>query len=346
MSRTITMVKKRFADGSTCKKCEQAQASLERRGLWERIDQVIVADETDADSPGMVLAKRLGVELAPFFVVTGGEGGEEQVFTSVVALRRQVLEPKKPKGDQAGTGAALDDGSLEDAAEGLDAQGIVDWALGRFGGETALAFSGAEDVVLIDLAVRSGKPFQPFVLDTGRLHPETLEYLEAVREHYGLDIAVMSPQARGVQALVRDKGLFSFYRDGHAECCGVRKVEPLARALGGRPAWLTGQRRDQSPTRAEVPVVQLDPRSTAVAPLVKVNPLAEWSLAEVWDWIRVHELPANPLHERGFVSIGCAPCTRPPRPGEHPRAGRWWWEEATHRECGLHVVSKDAGGEA
>ena len=138
---------------------------------------------------------------------------------------------------------------------------------------------------------------------------------------------------------MREKGLFSFYRDGHKECCGIRKVEPLVRALRPLKAWVTGQRRDQSPgTRAEVPVVQLDSTfGSPERPLVKFNPLANWSSKQVWAYIREHEVPYNALHERGFFSIGCEPCTRPINPGQHEREGRWWWEEETLKECGLHA---------
>jgi phosphoadenosine phosphosulfate reductase len=141
-----------------------------------------------------------------------------------------------------------------------------------------------------------------------------------------------------VEKLVREKGLFSFYNDGHQECCGIRKVEPLRRALSTLNAWVTGQRRDQSPsTRAEVPVVQADPTfSTPDHELIKFNPLANWSSQQVWDYIRENAVPYNPLHERGFISIGCEPCTRAVLPGQHEREGRWWWEEATKKECGLH----------
>jgi phosphoadenosine phosphosulfate reductase len=202
-----------------------------------------------------------------------------------------------------------------------------------------LSFSGAEDVVLIDMAAGSGRPFRVFSLDTGRLHPETYQFIEKVRKHYGIAIEMLAPQAEAVQALVREKGLFSFYVDGHKECCGIRKVEPLMRALRPLRAWMTGQRRDQSPgTRADVPVIQLDRIfGTPERPLVKFNPLSFWSSKQVWGYIRDRNVPFNELHNRGFVSIGCEPCTRPTNPGEHERAGRWWWEEETKRECGLHV---------
>lgn len=206
--------------------------------------------------------------------------------------------------------------------------------------DLAISFSGAEDVVLIDMAVKSKLPFRVFTLDTGRLHPETYRFIDTVRQHYGIRIEVMSPQAAAVQQLVNEKGLFSFYQDDHKECCGIRKVEPLRRALATTTAWMTGQRKDQSPgTRNSVPRIQLDGSFTGSdgQPLVKFNPLADWSSAEVWTYIRALEVPYNPLHEKGFISIGCEPCTRPVLPGQHEREGRWWWEEATAKECGLHA---------
>ncbi|MFO7180200.1 MAG: phosphoadenylyl-sulfate reductase [Pseudomonadota bacterium] len=218
---------------------------------------------------------------------------------------------------------------------------IVARALARFGRELTIAFSGAEDVVLIDLAVKSGHPFSVFTLDTGRLHPETYRYIDRVRQHFGIEIQVVFPDPARVEPFVRQKGLFSFYVDGHSECCAIRKVEPLGRTLAGHRSWMSGQRRDQSPTRNDVRVVELDTRHAgANGPLVKWNPLARATLADVWKHIREHDLPYNELHDRGFVSIGCEPCTRAVRPGEHERAGRWWWEEATRRECGLHVPTK------
>jgi phosphoadenosine phosphosulfate reductase len=192
--------------------------------------------------------------------------------------------------------------------------------------------------MLIDLAKKSGQEFSVFCLDTGRLHPETYEFIERVREHYDIAISLLWPDPARVEDLVVKKGLFSFYEDGHEECCSIRKVGPLGRALRKYRAWATGQRRDQSPTRSSVELVQLDEVHSGLvgAPLLKLNPLARLSLADVWKYVREQDVPYNPLHDRGFVSIGCAPCTRAVRPGEHERAGRWWWEDATKRECGLH----------
>ena len=181
--------------------------------------------------------------------------------------------------------------------------------------------------------------FRVFCLDTGRLHAETYQFLERVREHYKIEIEAFFPQPEAVQKLVREKGLFSFYKDGHKECCGVRKVEPLVRALRPLKAWVTGQRKDQSPgTRADVPVVQVDPTfGSPERTLVKFNPLAHWTSKQVWAYIREHDVPYNVLHDRGFSSIGCEPCTRSTNPGQHEREGRWWWEEETMKECGLHA---------
>jgi phosphoadenosine phosphosulfate reductase len=216
---------------------------------------------------------------------------------------------------------------------------IIALAIREYGPDIAISFSGAEDVVLVDMASKVGGKFRVFSLDTGRLHPEPSQCLDKVRDRYHLPVEVFCPQPEALQKLVREKGLFSFYKDGHKECCGIRKVEPLVRALKPLKAWVTGQRRDQSPgTRAEVPVVQLDPTFGAPdRPLVKFNPIANWTSKQVWAYIREHDVPYNSLHERGFVSIGCEPCTRPVNPGQHEREGRWWWEEETMKECGLHA---------
>ncbi len=222
-------------------------------------------------------------------------------------------------------------------------QEILSLALTEFSPEVGISFSGAEDVVLIDMAAQIGRSFRVFSLDTGRLHAETYQFLDKIRVHYGVTLETYVPEADAVQALVRQKGLFSFYADGHKECCGIRKVEPLVRALAPLKAWVTGQRKDQSPgTRADVPVVQLDRTfGTPERPLVKFNPLSFWTSKQVWAYIRAHDVPYNALHDRGFISIGCEPCTRPTNPGQHERAGRWWWEEETKKECGLHAANLD-----
>lgn len=221
---------------------------------------------------------------------------------------------------------------LQDAAP----KQILERIIERFP-RVALSFSGAEDVLLVHFAARLETRPAVFTLDTGRLHPETYRFLDQVRSHYQLDLELLCPDTERLQALVSSKGLFSFYADGHEECCGIRKVEPLRRRLASVDAWITGQRRDQSPSRIDVPLVELDRGNAAPGQtLVKINPLANWTSSQVWETIRLLEVPYNPLHDQGFVSIGCEPCTRPVGPGQHEREGRWWWEEATIKECGLH----------
>ncbi|XP_062088329.1 5'-adenylylsulfate reductase 3, chloroplastic-like [Humulus lupulus] len=218
---------------------------------------------------------------------------------------------------------------------------IMDKALETFGNDIAIAFSGAEDVALIEYAHLTGRPFRVFSLDTGRLNPETYQFFDTVEKHYGIRIEYMFPDSVEVQALVRSKGLFSFYEDGHQECCRVRKVRPLRRALKGLRAWITGQRKDQSPgTRSEIPVVQVDPvfegLDGGIGSLVKWNPVANVDGKDIWNLLRAMEIPVNSLHSQGYISIGCEPCTRPVLPGQHEREGRWWWEDAKAKECGLH----------
>ncbi len=240
----------------------------------------------------------------------------------------------------ASAGGEQDYAALANELEGASGASLVKRALQDFGPDAALSFSGAEDVLLIEFAAQSGLPFRVFSLDTGRLHPETYRFFAAVEAHYGLRIEYCLPTAAGVEALVRAKGLFSFYEDGHSECCGLRKVEPLRRQLATLRAWVTGQRRDQNPkTRSAVPVVERDPAFTGKdgGPLVKWNPLAAMTSQDVWDALTAWSAPVNELHRRGFVSIGCEPCTRPTLPGQHEREGRWWWERDGSKECGLHV---------
>ncbi|KAK6917282.1 Thioredoxin domain [Dillenia turbinata] len=218
---------------------------------------------------------------------------------------------------------------------------IMDKALEKFGSDIAIAFSGAEDVALIEYARLTGRPFRVFSLDTGRLNPETYQFFDTVEKHYGIHIEYMFPDAVEVQALVRSKGLFSFYEDGHQECCRVRKVRPLRRALKGLRSWISGQRKDQSPgTRASIPVVQVDPSFGGMdggeGSLVKWNPVANVEGQDIWNFLRTMGVPVNSLHSQGYVSIGCEPCTRPVLPGQHEREGRWWWEDAKAKECGLH----------
>ncbi len=214
---------------------------------------------------------------------------------------------------------------------------LLAWAVERFGERVVLACSlGMEDVALVDLLSRVTKSPQVFVLDTGRLHEESYETLDSLRSRYGINIEVYFPDAAAVQNLMRTKGAYSFYEsiENRKECCGVRKVEPLQRALAGRAAWITGMRREQAVTRGDLALVEVDPVN---AGLLKFNPLAEWSLAQLEDYVKQRQVPLHPLHAKGYPSIGCAPCTRAIQTGEDIRAGRWWWESADTKECGLHV---------
>jgi phosphoadenosine phosphosulfate reductase len=227
--------------------------------------------------------------------------------------------------------------SLREARERLKGAGaaqVLAWADARFGERAGIASSfGVEDVVLIDLAAQHAPRLRVFTLDTGRLPPETYEVMEQVRRRYGISIESYFPDRAAVEKLEREKGFFSFKRsiEERKECCAIRKLEPLSRALAGRDAWVTGLRREQSPTRAAVETVEIDERG-----LFKLSPLADWSEAQIWKYARERQVPLNALHAQGYPSIGCAPCTRPVAPGEDVRAGRWWWESPEHKECGLH----------
>jgi phosphoadenosine phosphosulfate reductase len=200
----------------------------------------------------------------------------------------------------------------------------------------ALASSlSAEDMVITDVIARLGLPIEIFTLDTGRLHAETLSLIPAVRERYGLDIEVHAPDRSGVAAFIAAHGKDGFY-EGVAQrklCCTIRKVEPLNRALAGRDAWITGQRREQAVTRGRLAEAERDGERG----MAKYNPLADWTWADVLAYAARFAIPMSALYARGYVSIGCEPCTKAIRPGEDPRNGRWWWENQDSKECGLHT---------
>lgn len=224
------------------------------------------------------------------------------------------------------------------------AEAVLKWALNEFGSQVSLACSfGAEDVVLVDILCKIDRAPRIFCLDTGRLHSETYEVMDAVRDRYGISIESYFPQAPAVESMVRAKGVNLFYQsiENRKECCGVRKVEPLGRALSGLRAWITGLRSAQAVTRADMPMVEHDAAHGGIA---KLNPLIHWSESQVWDYIKTNNVPYNKLHDQGFPSIGCAPCTRAIKPGEDVRAGRWWWESPEHKECGLHSGPKATAG--
>lgn len=194
----------------------------------------------------------------------------------------------------------------------------------------------AEDMVLTDLILKSQLNIGIFSLETGRLHAETLGMLDKIRATYGTEILLYKPDPAAVDTYVQQHGLNAFYDsvELRKECCRIRKVEPLKRALTGKKAWITGQRRAQSATRTELAVQEDD----AAHGMQKFNPLADWSEDDVWHYLRSNNVPYNPLHDKGYPSIGCEPCTRAIQPGEDIRAGRWWWENPESKECGLHVV--------
>lgn len=196
---------------------------------------------------------------------------------------------------------------------------------------------GAEDMVLTDLIVSEKLPITIFSLDTGRLPPETYDLIDAVKKHYGLALKLYYPQHEPLEAYTRSKGINAFYDsvELRKECCFIRKVEPLRRALADQKAWITGMRAQQSATREALPVRAFDDGNG----LEKFNPLAEWTEKEVWAYLKLNKVPYNALHDRFYPSIGCAPCTRAISPGEDVRAGRWWWENPETKECGLHVKS-------
>lgn len=230
---------------------------------------------------------------------------------------------------------------------GWSAEGVLSWAMERFpSGRVALASSfGPEDVVLIDMLAGLGRFPRVVTLDTGRLPQQTHDLIEAIRGRYGLTVETHHPDAARAAEMVGRHGTNLFYESAELRrlCCRVRKVEPLRRALAGAKAWITGVRREQSASRAAAGVVEWDDEFG----LVKLNPLADWTEADVWRRVRERGLPYNRLHDEGYPSVGCAPCSRAVKPGADPRSGRWWWEnESAAKECGLHPrPSGNAAGE-
>jgi phosphoadenosine phosphosulfate reductase len=226
--------------------------------------------------------------------------------------------------------------TLASRADSMTAPDVLRLALDTYGTRAALSSSfGAEDMVLIDMLLRIDPGARIFTLDTGRLPQETYNVIDATRQKYGARIDVFFPQPEAVQNMVAEHGMNLFYHsvENRKLCCGVRKMEPLRRALSGLDAWITGLRREQSVTRTAVHKVEWDEANA----LVKVNPLVDWTHEDVWAYIREHHVPYNALHDRGYPSIGCGPCTRAVQAGEHERAGRWWWEHPETKDCGLHV---------
>jgi phosphoadenosine phosphosulfate reductase len=193
---------------------------------------------------------------------------------------------------------------------------------------------GAEDMVVTDLIAKLGLPITLATLETGALHPETVALIPRITEHYGLAVEVYRPAEESVVQFVRTNGEKAMYESLalRKACCGIRKMEPLGRMLTGRTAWVTGLRRDQSTARGEAQAVETDDAGRA-----KISPLVDWNWNDVWHYIATNEVPYNPLHDQFMPSIGCAPCTRAIAVGQEFRAGRWWWEDESAKECGLHV---------
>lgn len=230
----------------------------------------------------------------------------------------------------------------KDHAEKLNAelenktpQEVLTYCVNHFGQSIALSSSlGLEDQVLTDMLVKINPKTSIFTLDTGRLFPETYDLIDRTCSKYKISIKIYFPNKEDVEQMVNQKGINLFYHsvENRKECCRIRKIVPLKRAFNGLDAWICGLRREQSVTRTNMQMVEWDSDNG----LVKVNPLINWSERDVWEYINQHSVPVNPLHKKGFPSIGCQPCTRAIEPGEDIRAGRWWWENPDTKECGLH----------
>jgi phosphoadenosine phosphosulfate reductase len=218
------------------------------------------------------------------------------------------------------------------------------WGIKNFHPRISLStsFGGQEGMVLLDMMHRIEPESRVFVLDTGRLPQATYDLMDRVRNRYGKRVEVLFPRAERVEEMVRERGLNLFYEslENRQLCCQVRKVEPLNRALEGLDAWVSALRRDQGVTRENIRKVEID---AAHGGIVKLNPLADWTFAQVEDYVRQHEVPVNRLHREGYPTVGCEPCTRAIRPGEDPRAGRWWWENPETKECGIHPGEEEGG---
>jgi phosphoadenosine phosphosulfate reductase len=226
---------------------------------------------------------------------------------------------------------------IAEEMEDKSAMEVLKWAINAYAPKIALASSfGAEDVILIDMMVKINKEkAKIFTLDTGRLNQETYDVMDAIRKKYDIEIEVYFPEQRETEEMVKIKGMNLMYEsvENRKLCCEIRKVHPLNRALSKLDGWITGLRREQAITRANIFKLEIDSSHGNIA---KINPLADWTNEMIWDYIHKNNVPYNKLHDSGYPSIGCEPCTRAVHRGEDPRAGRWWWENATQKECGLH----------
>ena len=216
-------------------------------------------------------------------------------------------------------------------------QEILKWTFDNLHPRVAMASSfGAEDVVIIDMMMKLNPKARIFTLDTGRLNQETYDVMDEIRNKYNTNIEVMFPDQNEVEQMVRVNGMNLFYQSiGNRKlCCGVRKVHPLNKMLATLDGWITGLRGDQTQNRADAKKIEIDDQHNGI---VKVNPIIDWKWEQVWDYIKANKIPYNKLHDKGYPSIGCEPCTRAIKPGEDLRAGRWWWETDPEKECGLHT---------
>ncbi|MBB6002286.1 phosphoadenylyl-sulfate reductase [Arcicella rosea] len=222
---------------------------------------------------------------------------------------------------------------LKQALEGLSLTEGLSYMAENYGNVVFSSSFGQEDQVITDAIFKNNINIKVFTLDTGRLFQETYELMDTTKNKYGKEFETYFPNTAKVEALVKEKGFNSFYFsvENRKECCGIRKIEPLKRALAGAEIWITGLRSEQSENRSDMEVVEWDANNN----VIKFNPLIHWTYEDVLAYIKENRVPDSPLHRKGFISIGCAPCTRAIQEGEHPRAGRWWWE-ASQKECGLH----------
>lgn len=216
-------------------------------------------------------------------------------------------------------------------------QEVLKWSLDNLHPRIAMASSfGAEDVVVIDMMMKINPKSRIFTLDTGRLNQETYDVMDEIRKKYDINIEVMFPDQNEVEQMVRVNGLNLFYNStGNRKlCCGIRKVHPLNRMISTLDGWITGLRADQTEVRLKANKIEIDEQHNGI---IKINPIIEWTWEQTWDYIKKNNIPYNKLHDNGYPSIGCEPCTRAIKPGEPLRAGRWWWESDSQKECGLHA---------
>lgn len=360
----ITMVKKIMEDGQECKKCREVSERLESGGELAFINKIIYADMRDPSSEGHSVAEKHNINIAPFFVVE--EEGQVKIYKTYMELKRKVFNKMLEEADieieekrkATSSSSAVDFmqykskvtsspspmpqiniDQLNSDYENKTPQELLSWSLKEFHPSIALAWSGAEDVALVDMMVKINPQARIFTLDTGRLNEETYQLIDRVREKYSINVEVLYPEAEQAGEMVRQNGINLFYDsiEKRKLCCNVRKVQPLTKMLSSMNAWITGLRRDQSVTRTVLKKIEID---HAFGGIVKINPLAGWSHDDLWNYIRENDVPFNELHEKGYPSIGCAPCTRAVKEGEDIRAGRWWWEEPESKECGLHIKSR------